>query len=196
MMQQWVEVTGPYAIVLLFFASVLEYVFPPFPGDTVTVVGAYYAVVDVQPLFLIFLAVIGGNLVGSAIDYGAGVLLRRWRPRRLSLERLSAIEETWKRKGDWLIVANRFLPGVRGLFFVAAGLSGMPFARVMMLGALSSALWSSALLALGFVLGANLPTLLGWVRAYGVVAWGVVAVAAAIFLARWLLRRRLRPSAR
>ena len=36
--------TGPVAPLILFAASFVEYLFPPFPGDLVVVLGAWYAV--------------------------------------------------------------------------------------------------------------------------------------------------------
>lgn len=193
LIQQLAQSTGPYAVAILFLASAIEYVFPPFPGDTVTVLGAYYVVAGLQPLPLVFLAVVLGNAAGSAAAFAVGRGLRGgaaggrkrlagWLPR----ERLESIERSWKVRGDWLIVVNRFLPGIRSLFFVAAGMGRMPFGRVMALGALSSAIWNSLLLGVGYWAGANLDRMLAWFRAYGTLAWSVLAAAAVFFLVRWL----------
>lgn len=195
-----VETTGPWALVALFAAAMIEYVFPPFPGDTVTVFGAFYAVNGVLPLPLVFLAVTAGSVAGSALDYGIGKRLGRVaerkmpeEPRRfqwLSLEQLHKVEQAYRRHGDRYILVNRFLPGVRGFFFVAAGMAGMPFRRVMALGAISASLWNSLLLAAGWAAGANLDELIRLFRTYSIAAWIVLGLAALALLLRWLLRRR------
>lgn len=192
--------TGPHAIWILFAAALVEYVFPPFPGDTVTLFGAYYAVVGVQPLPLVFVAVTLGSIAGAAIDYFVGTRLRRIaqrgeRPfllRWISEERVEGIERAWERRGDWLILGNRFLPGVRGLFFVAAGMGAIPFRRVMVLGAISASLWNVLLLAVGFLLGENLDRLELLFRTYSSAAWAVMAALALGWGARlwWAKRRR------
>jgi len=197
-----VRQTGPYALAVLFGASLVEYVFPPFPGDTIVILGAFYATHGELPLALVFLAVTLGSIAGSAIDYAIGMRLgaaaerripdapvrRRW----VSLEKLRHVEERYRRHGDLYILVNRFLPGVRGFFFVAAGMAGMPFRRVMLLGALSASLWNALLLGAGWAVGENLERFVSFFRTYSAVAWGALAVVAAVLIARRLLRRRTR----
>jgi len=194
-----VEQTGPYALVALFGASLIEYVFPPFPGDSIVILGAFYATHGELPLASVFLAVTLGSVVGAAIDYAIGVRLGAAAERRLpdeprrfrfaGLDKLHRIEAAYRRHGDLYILANRFLPGVRGFFFVAAGMAGMPFRRVMGLGALSAAAWNGLLLAAGWAVGENLHELVELFRTYSLVAWGLLFLAAALLLARWVLRR-------
>lgn len=193
-----VESTGPHALWILFGASMVEYVFPPFPGDTVTLFGAYYSVVGALPIPLVFGAVMAGSVVGSALDYLIGLRLRdltrngktpAWLLRWLSIEKIEKIEEDWRRKGDVLILLNRFVPAIRGLFFVAAGMGGIDFRRVMILGAISASLWNGLLLGVGYLVGANLERLERFLRTYSVVAWIVLAGIALVLVLRWARRR-------
>lgn len=194
-----VRQTGPYALAVLFGASLIEYVFPPFPGDTVVILGAFYATHGELPLALVFLAVTLGSIAGSAIDYAIGMRLGAAAERRLpdaparrrwvSLDRLHHVEARYRRHGDLYILVNRFLPGVRGFFFVAAGMAGMPFRRVILLGAISASAWNALLLAAGWAVGENLDRLVTLFRTYSLVAWVGLALVAVLLLARWLLRR-------
>lgn len=201
-LQQLVQEAGPWTLPTLFGAALLEYVFPPFPGDLITLLGAFSAVHGVLPLPLVFLASTAGSVAGAALDYELGRRLGRAAERRLpeeasgsgwrrffSRERLHVIEEAYRRRGPMLIVFNRFLPGIRGLFFVAAGAAGMPLRQVLGLGALSAALWNGALLAAGFAVGENLPALLRLLRDYATVAWGGLLLGVIALLARALSRR-------
>lgn len=204
--QLWeiVRATGPHALLVLFGAALVEYVFPPFPGDAVTVFGAFYAVQGVLPLPLVFVVVTAGSVVGAAIDYGIGRRLGDAAERRLpgenprrpwaSLERLRAIEARYRRHGDLLILVNRFVPGIRGLFFVAAGTSKMPFRRVMFLGAVSAGVWNALLLGAGLAVGENLERLLQLFRAYSVFAWVALGAVTAAYLIYRLVRRLQRRS--
>jgi membrane-associated protein len=198
LLDQIVTSTGPQALWILFGASMVEYVFPPFPGDTVTLFGAYYSVVGALPIPAVFGAVMAGSVVGSALDYLIGLRLRdltrsgkapRWLLRWLSIEKLKKIEENWRRKGDVLILVNRFVPAIRGVFFVAAGMGGIDFRRVMILGAISASLWNALLLGVGYLVGANLERLERFLRTYSAVAWIVVGGIALVLVLRAARRR-------
>lgn len=200
-----VQHTGPYALVVLFGAALIEYVFPPFPGDSVVLFGAYYGVRGVLPLPLVFLAVTAGSVVGAIIGYKVGVRIGRAMERRVpeeprrfrwaSIDQVHRLEAAYRRHGDLYILINRFIPGVRGFFFVGAGMAGMPMKRVIGLGALSAALWNCVLLGAGWAVGENLNELERLFRTYSTVAWSLMAVVALGLIVRWLLsRRRLRRS--
>jgi membrane protein DedA with SNARE-associated domain len=198
-----VRETGAYALLVLFGASLAEYVFPPFPGDAITLLGAFYAVQGVLSLPLVFLVVTAGSVAGAALDYAIGRRLGAAAERRLpgenpkhpwfSLDRLHVFEERYRKHGDLFIVVNRFLPGIRGFFFVAAGAAGMPLRRVLVLGAVSAAVWNGLILAAGYAVGENLARLIELSRTYSVLVWVAIGVVVAGFVAyrafRWVRRR-------
>ena len=181
---------------VLFVSSMVEYVFPPFPGDTVTLFGAFLAAAEGWSVPLVFAAVTAGSLAGAALDYALGRRLARTPVeeltgrRRRARERLGPILERFERHGAAYVAINRFLPGVRALFFVAAGMARLPLGKVLAWGALSAAAWNALIIAAGFALGENWERLLGWLRAYTTAAWIVLAAAALAVVARWLWKRR------
>jgi len=95
-----------------------------------------------------------------------------------------------------LLLANRFLPGVRAFVFIGAGAAGIPLARVMLLGGVSAALWNGLLLGAGALLVQSLPELIELFRAYRNVAWALLAAAVVLAAAAAALRRRLRAAER
>lgn len=191
---------NPLGLALLCASAALEYIFPPFPGDTITLLGAVLITGYGWSFALVFGAVMLGSLAGSMAAFSFGQLLSRRRRRRRD-EKAAAVEkgivaglvEKFRRRGAAYLVINRFLPGIRSLFFVAAGLAGMRPAPVLFYSALSSALWNLALIAAGAFLGANLDSLEHLVREYTTAAWIVLAaVALALLLRAWLRRRAKR----
>jgi membrane protein DedA with SNARE-associated domain len=189
---------GLLAYLLLCVAATLEYVVPPLPGDTIVLLGGVYAVRGEQPYLLVFLAVVTGSVLGAALTYAFGAFLARrarLRPEGRPLlgitpQRLEAVHTQMARWGAWLLVLNRFMPGVRSLVFVAAGAAGLPPGRTLGLGALSAALHTAAVLGVGAAVGGNLERLEGLVRQYQWGAVGLLAVAALGLLVRALVRRR------
>jgi membrane-associated protein len=192
--------TGPLAPVILFAASFVEYVFPPFPGDLVVVLGAWYAVQGQLSWLATFVATTGGALAGAWVDWRVGRAIGRSLDQRahrttvvsriLTEERLARFDEGYRRWGGLLLVANRFFPGVRAFIFVAAGASGIPLRKVLLLGGLSAAAWNVLLLAAGALLARNLGELLALFDRYTRVASTVLAGAVVLAAAWWLLRRR------
>jgi membrane-associated protein len=191
-----VERTGAFAPAILFGASLVEYVFPPFPGDALVLLGAWYAVQGEISWPLAFSAVTAGALLGAAIDWRIGRYLgeRIWARTTagwfLDAERLQRFEAAYRRFGPWLLVANRFLPTMRAVLFLAAGASGVPLRSVLLFGGISAVLWNSTLLALGALVAANVDELVAIVRGYTRAATVVLLVAAAAVALTVVVRRR------
>ncbi len=187
--------TGPVAPLLLFAASLVEYVFPPFPGDLVVVLGAWYAVNGELSWPATFVSVTAGAVLGAFIDYRIGAVLGRRLDRRLagrrplSEERLRRFEESYRRWGALLLLANRFFPGIRAFFFLAAGASGIPLRRVLLYGGLSAALWNAVLLGVGALFARNVDELVQLFERYTRAAWIAVAVLSLLALAGVAWRR-------
>jgi membrane protein DedA with SNARE-associated domain len=192
--------TGAWAPAVLFFASFVEYVFPPFPGDTVVLLGAWYAVHGALSWPAAFVAVTTGAMVGAYVDWRVGRAIGRRvagrvASRALDAERLARFEEGYRRHGAWLLAANRFLPGVRAFIFVAAGAARVPLVEVLVYGGVSAAAWNVLLLVAGAFLANNLAELSALLDRYTAVAGVVVGAAVAWFVVRALARRRARRAA-
>jgi len=187
--------TGPAAPAILFLGSLIEYVFPPFPGDTLVVLGAWYAVNGTISWPVAFAATTSGAVLGAWIDYRVGVALgaalERGAARRgpITLEHVRQVEAGYARYGEWFLLANRFLPGIRAFLFVGAGAARLPVGKVLLWGGISAAAWNALLLLAGAFLARNLDDLVGLLERYTTMAWVAMVVVAAIFLVRFLVRR-------
>jgi membrane protein DedA with SNARE-associated domain len=173
-------------------AAAIEYVFPPFPGDFVTILAAVLVTAASWSAFGVLSALMIGSMIGAALTFELGL---RWAARRRpttgppgALDRLVV---GFQRHGAIYLVLNRFVPGVRSLFFVAAGLAGMRRGPVLLFSGISALLWNLGLFALGAALGSNLDRLERWVTTYTVASVViVVGVVAVVALIAWWRRRR------
>jgi len=191
---------NPAGVALLGASAMVEYVFPPFPGDTITLFGAVLITAYGWSFGAVFGAVMLGSVMGAMTDYYFGHRLRlralRRRKRHTPEQRRAVIDglvERFRRHGPVYLVLNRFVPGIRALFFVAAGMAGMKPIPVLLYSAISAAAWNLLLIAAGGLLGANLDELEAWVAHYNLIAGGIVALVAILFIARALKRDRLPP---
>jgi membrane protein DedA with SNARE-associated domain len=192
---------GP-GYLLLAAAAALEYVFPPFPGDTVTLLGGVLSQRAGWPLPLTLAAVTAGSVAGAMLNYELGAWLGRatpttWLHRRLQSPsmkpKVDALCARFSKHGAIYIALNRFLPGVRGIFFLVAGLARLPRAAVALWAAASALAWNLMIVLAGLWIGFELDRLIGFVQRYTRVAWIALAAAAVAWGLRALWRRRRSP---
>lgn len=201
-LDSWIASAGPEAYLALGLGALIEYVFPPFPGDTIVVLGGVYAARGQKPWWLVFAVITLGSVIGAALDYWLGVKigerLERFPDRRLPFglkhQKIHEAQERMRRVGSLLILINRFLPAVRGVLFVAAGAARIPFGRVMLLGAASAMAWNVLLIGLGLLVGGNAERLESLLRTYQVAVGAVLMIAALGLGVRFILRRRQKRS--
>jgi membrane protein DedA with SNARE-associated domain len=191
-----VVVTGPWAPAVLFGAAFVEHVFPPLPGDLVVVLGAWYAVHGQLSWPLLLVCATAGAVAGAWVDHRVGVFLGRRldravaRSRFLTPEQLASFEAAYRRWGSWLLLLNRFMPGVRAFLFVAAGTAGLPLGRVLLLGGLSAAVWNGLLLGVGSLVAKNAEDLVLLIDRYMMAAGAVMVLVATALVVRALWRGR------
>lgn len=176
-----------WGLLIVMFSAGIEYIFPPFPGDSVTLVAAVLIPTAGWPVAGVFGAVMLGSVGGCALDWWLGnwlgenpdgkTWIHRWLRRPKVSERIEAIKRQFRKRGAWYIAANRFVPAFRGLFFIAAGMAGLRLLPVLFWAALSAALWNGAILAVGSAVGYNLEALVTILEKYRYAFFSVAAVA-------------------
>ena len=144
----------------LFASAIMENLFPPIPGDTITVFGAF--LVGMGRLdFLIVLAVTTlGSSLGFLILFYIGAFLEReffihTDIKIFSARSIIAAEKWFARYGYYVVAINRFLPGVRSVISIAAGVSGLNGIKVFLLSTFSAVFWNFLWIYSGYTLGNN-----------------------------------------
>lgn len=178
----------------LFLAAFGEYVFPPVPGDLIVLAGAVLVALFGWPVAPVFALVTLGAVLGGLADYGLG----RWIAQTGRVEQLSPrkrlaigyVLERFERYGAVYLVVNRFLPGIRGFFFLAAGMARLQPLQVALWATLSALVWNSLLFGAGLLLGNNLETLERVIARQSVVA--AIVVGALLSFVAWRTWRHVR----
>jgi membrane-associated protein len=100
------------------------------------------------------IAAIAGNLVGYAIGYRAGpVVFDRPNSRLFRPEYVERSHRFFERYGSWTIIIGRFVPIIRTVLTVMAGVGRMRFALYAMYTVIGGILWADGMLLLGHQLG-------------------------------------------
>jgi membrane protein DedA with SNARE-associated domain len=168
----------------------------PVPGETVLVLGAVYA--GTGRLNVVVVALVGftgavlGDNIGFAIGHlGGRPLIERYgRYVLITHERLDTATGFFERHGAKIVVAARFVEGLRQANGIIAGVSGMHWARFLTFNAIGAALWVCVWTSIGYLSGSHIDAIYRAATRYD--AYLAIAVAALllVYLATRLKRRR------
>jgi membrane protein DedA with SNARE-associated domain len=173
----------------------------PAPGETILVAASAYAgtgrlsIVAVGVIAV--LAAIAGNCAGYAIGfYGGHALVRRFgKYVLLTSERLERAERFFARHGGAVVVAARFVEGLRQAAGIIAGTAEMPWRRFLAFTSLGAIAWVAVWAPLGYLAGNHIGTIYADGVRYSLYLLIALAVLAAAWAAR-AVRRRRRAAAR
>lgn len=130
-------------------------------------------------------------IFGLGRHYGPRLIRRPWVQRVFTPARLGKAEAAIRTRGAAVVAVGRFLPGIRGTVFFAAGLSGVRPRTFLLVDGVAAAVSVPVFVALGAALGRNLDQL--WAAAVKLKGSMLVAVAAALVLAvLWRLTHRVK----
>jgi membrane protein DedA with SNARE-associated domain len=101
-------------------------------------------------------SVLGALLLYEAARHGGRPFAMRFlRVARLDEAKLDQAERWFDRRGTLIVLLGRCVPGMRSLVSLPAGLLRMPRWRYLLLTLLGSAVWNTALVGAGFLLGSQ-----------------------------------------
>lgn len=185
-----------YALIL-FFAAMIEYVFPLFPGDTVFVVGGFLAMHGAIRLDVTICALLLGTWAGTTLAWSIGKFTvenqraRAFVLKYVSDEQIQKLINLYEKYGNWLLFGNRFVPGVRGTFMIASGIVQMPLRRVLFWSTLSALLWNTLLFLAGAWFANNLDSMLSFFATYARVLYILMIAALLFYISRKIWKRYL-----
>ncbi|MFC1493558.1 DedA family protein [candidate division KSB1 bacterium] len=179
----------------LFLGCYIENVFSPFPGDSVVVLGAYLVGAGTLRTDMVFISTTAGSMFGFMTLFAFGrFAAEKWiSTGRLKLvnSRQYRLTEKWFEKyGYWVIIANRFLSGIRSVISLFAGISNLSTIRVLLYALVSTIIWHSILIFAGFKLGENWEQVEVYIKKYNIILFSVIGLAVLIFVIRWFVKRR------
>src|SRR5919107_1928894 len=196
-MERVLSLIGQYGYLVVFFGVMIESIGVPLPGETILIASG--VMVHRGYLDLGDAVVFGmlGAVVGDQIGYWAGreggrpFVLRWGRYVLVTPERLVRAEGFFARHGGKAVFLARFVAGLRVFGALVAGISRMRWRTFFFYNALGGALWATAAVLVGYLLGGSLDLVERWVGRTSLLLFTLLAVALAFYGAyRWVASHR------
>ena len=144
----------------------IENIFPPIPSEVILTFGGFMTTTTKLNIFLVILFATIGSVAGAIILYFLGRLLNKDRIEKIISGKIGKVlrlkkadiekaDHWFDTKGYYTVFFCRFIPVVRSLISIPAGMSEMPFLKFIAFTIVGSLIWNTVLIVLGAVMGNN-----------------------------------------
>ena len=158
-----------YIGVLLLIA--IENVFPPIPSEVILLFGGFMTTyTELNVIGMILFSTLG-SLIGAIVLYYVGKILNKERLKkivsgkvgkilRLKNEDIEKADHWFDTNGNKIVFFCRFIPIVRSLISIPAGMSEMPMLKFLIYTTFGSLIWNTVLVVIGNRVGENWTSIL------------------------------------
>jgi membrane protein DedA with SNARE-associated domain len=199
-MQEWIiNVLNHFGYIGIALLIAIENIFPPIPSEIILTFGGFMTTQSNMNIWLVALSATIGSVAGAIILYGIGRLvspqrltwlLDKWgRILRIKKSDLIKAEDWFIRHGNSTVFLCRFIPIVRSLISIPAGMARMKIGKFLFYTILGTAIWNTVLIYLGALAGENWKSILTYLNTYSYIAGLILAVLGICFVA-WFIKKR------
>lgn len=196
-----ITLINKYGYFGILFLVALENVFPPIPSEVILTFGGFSTTItDLNILGVIAFSTLG-SLIGALLLYYIGKILNKERLikivsgkigklLRLKKEHIEKADYWFDNRGQKTVFFCRFIPIVRSLISIPAGMSEMKLSKFILYSFLGTVIWNSVLVILGSIVGEKWENIVSVMNAYSstvVVIIGICIVGGIVY---YLIKKR------
>lgn len=199
---EWIQTLSPLSIYLIFgLIAYLENVVPPIPGDVLVAFGGYLAaeqIIGFSPVLAITtVASVFGFMSMYAVGayFGDKIEVQRkkfWLMRFLDVKYFDKGKRWMDKYGQGVILANRFLAGTRSVISITAGITKTKVYTTTISSSISSLLWNTILLGMGWFVHENWQVIGHYLNVYG---WIILSSIVVFIAIRFFYKRKKKSAA-
>ncbi len=179
----------------------LENVFPPIPSEVILAFGGFMTTYTSLHVIGVIISATIGSVVGAIILYLIGKLLNKERLinivsgkvgkiLRLKPKDIEKADRWFDERGNIAVFFCRFVPIVRSLISIPAGMSDMPLRSFLLFTTIGTLIWNTVLVILGSKMGENWTKIVDFISEYASITLVVLVVAFIAFVV-WFYFGRL-----
>jgi membrane protein DedA with SNARE-associated domain len=180
----------------LFILITLESTLVPIPSELVMPFAGALAADDRMSLPVVLVINSVAALLGSGLCYWLGaaggkpLLLRYGKYILVRPKDIEKTEEYFRKHGKATVLIGRFLPVIRHIISVPAGIARMPLRAFFTQTFIGATIWGTVLIMIGYELGANWESVASQAKRIDLVIGLVIVVALVALGIRFVIRRR------
>ncbi len=185
----------------VFLLIAIENIFPPIPSEVILVFGGFMTTYTSLNIPIMILVATLGSLLGAIVLYYISKIFNKERLKRIvngkigKVLRLKAsdIEKADKwfdTKGNKTVFFCRFIPIVRSLISIPAGMSEMPMQKFLLYTITGSLIWNTVLIIVGSIVGDKWETIVGYLDNFSNIILIILAIIFVVALYYWFVIRK------
>ncbi|RIN23520.1 DedA family protein [Staphylococcus succinus] len=194
---QFMEKFGYWGIAFLIF---LENVFPPIPSEIILTFGGFMTTKSDLGFVGVTITSTIGSVLGAIALYGIGAWIgernlyrfinRYGKILRVKTKDLDKTIGWFEKYGYWTIFFCRFVPLLRSLISIPAGLTRMNLPLFIVFTTIGTLIWNVVLIYLGQAVGGNWHTIVNYMNVYSRIIYIVLAILIIFLIWKWLKRQK------
>lgn len=184
------SIMGKYGYIGVFLLIMIENVFPPIPSEVILLFGGFMTTYTKLNIIGMVVASTLGSIFGAIILYYIGKIFNKDRLKKLISGKLGKIlrlkvsdidnADNWfDNKGNKTVFFCRFIPLIRSLISIPAGMSEMSMFKFLLYTLFGSLIWNTVLVIVGSIVGENWTKIVGILDTYSHI---VVIILSIIFV--------------
>lgn len=187
-MQNWIiAIINQFGYLGITLLIAVENIFPPIPSEIILTFGGFLTTYTDMNVWLVTLFSTIGSVAGALVLYFVGRILSADRLERWLNGRIGSIlhlkpqdvhkAHIWfEKKGKLTVFFCRFIPIVRSLISIPAGMAKMNVSLFLLLTVLGTSIWNMVLVQLGALAGASWEQISVYMDIYSKIALFVLII--------------------
>ncbi|KIL51572.1 hypothetical protein KP77_10840 [Jeotgalibacillus alimentarius] len=186
-MENWLtDIMSEYGYIGVLLLIALENIFPPIPSEIILTFGGFMTVESTMTIPGVVLAATAGSVIGAVLLYWVGLqldverlekIVNRWgHVLRITKKDIHRADAWFDRYGPWTVFFCRFVPLIRSLISIPAGMSNMKFPLFLVLTAIGTLIWNIVLVSLGASLGNSWDVVVEYMEVYSRIIYAILLV--------------------
>lgn len=152
----WIDVHGAFTLFVLLALGIIGL---PIPDETLLIISGTLIAQGIIPLpQAIFFALLG-TITGISVSFLIGRVVSQamihlaMKKLKVNFKHWYRIESWYQRYGKWTLTIAYFVPGVRHLSGIVAGLMELPYKQFAFFAYSGAVLWCGLFLSIGYIFG-------------------------------------------